>query len=181
MTTRSSDQDVADRAAKIIRGAGYLSLATATPEEGPWAAQLQYAWLTDPFRLVVGSAVASRHFGDIAATGVAAATISTLPGTPHGLDGLQLLGPCSALTGPELEAAARPFYAQMFPDAVDAQAHALPLVELDSFGPQRLLALQPTEVWILDLDRWERDEVSARRALNIASIDDALGEASAGT
>ncbi|GFZ97093.1 hypothetical protein [Nesterenkonia alkaliphila] len=179
MTTRSNDHAVADRAAKIIRGAGYLSLATATPEEGPWAAQLQYAWFTNPFRLVVGSAVASRHFRDIATTGLAAATISTLPGTPHGLDGLQLRGPCWPLTGPELEATAPPFYAQMFPDAADAQAHALPLEELDGPGPQRLLACQPSEVWILDLDRWERDGVSARRALNIASIEDALGEVSA--
>lgn len=174
MTTRSSDHDLAARAARIIRGAGYLSLATATPEKGPWAAQLQYAWFTDPFRLVIGSAVASRHFRDIATTGMAAATISTLPGTPYGLDGLQILGPCRPLTGSELEATATPFYVQMFPDAADVQELALPLEELDGPGPQRLLACQPSEVWILDLDRWECDGVSARRSLDIASIEEAL-------
>lgn len=181
MTTRSSDHDVAARAARIIRSAGYLSLATATAEEGPWAAQLQYAWFINPFRLVVGSAVASRHFRDIVTTGLAAATISTLPGTPHGLDGLQILGRCSPLAGSDLEATATPFYAQMFPDAADVQELALPLEELDGPGPQRLLACQPSEVWILDLDRWERDGVSARRSLDITSIEDALGRASAGT
>lgn len=174
MTARSSDHDVAARAARIIRSARYLSLATATPERGPWAAQLQYAWFTGPFRLVVGSSATSRHYCDINATGIAAATISTLPDAVFGLDGLQVAGGCRTLSGSDLEAVVPAFYSQMFTDPAAADAHALPLSQLDEPGPQRLLELRPREIWILDLDRWDDEGVSARRAVNISSIETSL-------
>lgn len=176
MIPRSTDQDVAVRAAEIIRGAGYLTIATATPETGPWAAQLQYAWFTRPLRLVVGSRVAARHCRDIAATGVAAATVSTLPGSAHGLDGLQMAGDCHALSGTELESAVASFYQQMFSDTSDAQAQALSLSQLEGHGSQRLLELRPHALWILDLDLWDSERVSARVSVDMVALEGALDQ-----
>lgn len=176
----STDRDLAVRAAQIICGAGYLTIATATPDTGPWAAQLQYAWFTSPLRLVVGSGVTARHSRNIVATGVAAASVSTLPDSAHGLDGLQVAGDCRALSGAELEAVVPAFYQQMFTDPVEAQAHALPVSQLDGQGPQRLLELRPRELWILDLDRWDTEGISTRRAIDISAVDTALSESAGG-
>lgn len=172
----SSRPEVAVRAARIIREARYLSLATATPHAGPWAAQLQYAWFINPLRLVVGSHVTARHARDIAATARAAATLSTLPDSPHGLDGLQMSGDCQALSSEAVAATAPMFYEQMFPEAVDAQQHALPLSQLRGDGPQRLFELRIRELWILDLERWERDGTSTRRAVDIPAVEMTLDE-----
>lgn len=176
MNSPSRDPDLAVRAAHIIREAGYLSLATATPETGPWAAQLQYAWLTNSLRFVFGSHVAARHSRDIAATAIAAATVSTLPGSTHGLDGLQVYGSCRALSGTAVKATAPMFYEQMFPDAADAQQHALPISQLHGDGPHRLFELHIRELWILDLERWEREGLSTRRALDINAVETFLNE-----
>lgn len=166
----------AARAAQIIRQAGYLSLATSTPEAGPWAAQLQYAWFTSSLKLVVGSHVTARHSRDIAVTARAAATLSTLPDSPHGLDGLQISGDCQALSSEAVAATAPMFYEQMFPEAVDAQQHALPLAQLHGDGPQRLFELRIRELWILDLERWEREGISTRLAVDIPAVETALDE-----
>lgn len=174
MTGHSTDREIVARAARIIRGAGYLTMATAAPDSGPWAAQLQYAWLTHPLRLLVGSGSTARHTLHILSTGVAAATVSTLPGSVHGLDGLQVAGDCRSLSGTDLASAVEGFYQQMFPNPTEARAQALPLTQLDGDGPHRLLELRPRELWILDLDRWDDEGVSARQAVDIHAVEDAL-------
>lgn len=179
MTAHSTDREIAARAARIIRDAGYLTIATAAPGSGPWAAQLQYAWFTHPLRLVAGSGATTRHTRHVLSTGIAAATISTLPGTAHGIDGLQMAGDCRALSGTELASVVEGFYQQMFTDPAEAQAQALPLTQLDGGGPQRLLGLRPRELWILDLDRWSTDGVSARRAVDIEAVENILSTPSA--
>lgn len=174
MNRHSTDHQILTRAARIIRDARYLSIATTAPDSSPWAAQLQYAWFTHPLRLVVGSGTTARHTRHILSTGVAAATVSTLPGSAHGLDGLQMIGASRALSGTELAPVVDGFYQQMFPDPAEARNHALPLTQLDADGPQRLLELRPRELWILDLDRWHMDGVSARRPVDIEAVEDVL-------
>lgn len=143
MKPRSTDFEITTRAAGIIKDAGYLTVATTAPDSTPWAAQLQYAWFTDPLRFVVGSAVSARHTRHVLNTGVAAAALSTLTGTAHGLDGLQMAGDCRALSGAELTSVLEAFYQQMFTDPAEARAQALPVAQLDEGGPQRLLELRP--------------------------------------
>lgn len=179
MTAHSTDRAIVARTARIIRDAGYLTMATASPESGPWAAQLQYAWFTHPLRLVAGSGITAQHTRHVLSTGVAAATVSTLPGSAHGLDGLQMAGDCRALSGTELASVVKAFYQQMFADPAEAQAQALPLTQLDGGGPQRLLELRLHELWILDLDRWDTDGVSARRAVDIEAVENILSTPSA--
>lgn len=174
MTPRSTDQQLARRAARIISDSGYLAIATATPGAGPWSAQLQYAWFTAPLRLVMGSAVTARHTRDIAATGVAAASIATHPDSPRGLDGVQLAGDCLALSGTDLKSVISAFYRQMFTDPAEADANRLPLSQLDESGPQRLLEFRVRELWILDLDRWHAEGVSARRLVGLGAVENAL-------
>lgn len=174
MKPHSTDFEIATRAAGIIRDAGYLTVATTAPDSSPWAAQLQYAWFTDPLRFVVGSAVSARHTCHVLSAGVAAATVSTLPGTAHGLDGLQMAGDCRALSGAELTSVLEAFYQQMFTDPAEARAQALPVAQLHGGGPQRLLELRPRELWILDLDRWEHDGVSVRRIVDIQAVEESL-------
>ncbi|SHL73807.1 hypothetical protein SAMN04487849_109113 [Micrococcus luteus] len=174
MKPRSTDFEITTRAAGIIKDAGYLTVATTAPDSTPWAAQLQYAWFTDPLRFVVGSAVSARHTRHVLNTGVAAAALSTLTGTAHGLDGLQMAGDCRALSGAELTSVLEAFYQQMFTDPAEARAQALPVAQLDEGGPQRLLELRSRELWILDLDRWETDGVSARRAVDIETVESIL-------
>lgn len=174
MTRPSTQEALAERAARIIISSQYLALATSRPDTGPWSAQLQYAWFTSPLRFVVGSGLNARHTQDVMATRVAAASISTNPDSPLGLDGLQLSGQCAPLTGQQLTDAASAFYDQMFTDPQDAQAHTLPLEALEGNGTQRLLELTVSELWILDLDRWAAEGVSARRQVDIRAVEEAL-------
>lgn len=178
MKPRSTELEIVTRAAGIIRNAGYLTIATAAPGSSPWAAQLQYAWFTHPLRLVVGSGATARHTLHILSTGAAAATVSTLPGTAHGLDGLQLAGDCRTLSGADLASVVEGFYQQMFADPTEARAQAFPLTQLDGDGPHRLLELRPRELWILDLDRWDNEGISARRAVDIENLANALEQPS---
>lgn len=128
---------------------------------------------------MAGSGATAQHTRHVLSTGVAAATVSTLPGTVHGLDGLQMAGDCRALSGTELASVVEAFYQQMFADPAEAQAQALPPTQLDGAGPHRLLELRPRELWILDLDRWDTERVSARRPVDIEAVENILSTPSA--
>lgn len=171
--------DLVHRAVEIICRAGYLTLATADSAGRPWAAQLQYAWFTSPLSLVFGSHVEARHSVDIAASGRAAAAASLLPGVRGGPDGLQVAGPCTALGGAALELHAAAFYRQMYADPGEARDHALSPEQLSGDAPLRLYELRVKELWILDLDRWAKEQVSARVQVESAAVEQALSDLNA--
>ncbi len=173
MTTGLSS---AQRAATIIRTGRYLSLATANTEARPWAAQLQYAWFLSPLSVVVGSHVAARHSRDIVETSRAAATISLLPASGQSLDGIQVAGSCRVLDCAELREKVSSFYQQMLPGTPDEESSGLTADQLSGDAPLRLYQLDIAEVWILDLDRWAREQVSGRRRLSAEAVESALHE-----
>lgn len=115
------------------------------------------------------SRLEARHSRDITETGRAAATISTLPGTEHGLDGIQIAGTCSALDGHDLREKAPGFYQQILPDTAPDRYTPQP-EQLSGDAPLRLFQLCVDELWILDLDRWARDQVSTRVPVDIRGV-----------
>lgn len=168
-------KDVVRRAVEVIRRAGYLTLATSDSTGRAWAAQLQYAWFTSPLSLVVGSHIEARHSVDIAENGRAAAAISLLPDMQGGPDGLQVAGACSVLSGTTLARRAPAFYRQMYAGPVEADDLALTPEQLSGSAPLRLYELRIDELWILDLDRWAKEHVSARVQVDHIAVEHALG------
>lgn len=156
--------DLVARGRNLLERARYFTLATSSPEYGPWAATLQYAWLPDPLRMVFGSASASRHGRDIAASRMVSGSlfIAEPEGTfPLALDGAQFTGECEEITD-DLDHYRSVFYRSLFPDPHTREQWALPARALRGGAPHRLYLLRINRWWLVDTRTWEEDRVDRR-------------------
>lgn len=170
MPFKTEAADEAERAALVLRDGGYLSLATVGPDSLPWAAQAQYACSAEPLRLVFGSCTGSRHAAHINESRVVAASIALLPDAHGRLDGVQLVGSCYPVEGQQLTVTCELFYGQLFPDPRDRQAYGRAPAQLVGDAPHRLFELAIERLWVPDLDRWDREQVSARQEVELERV-----------
>lgn len=166
----TTGDDAPGRAARVVRLGGYLSLATADPAGLPWVAQLQYAWHPQPFSFVFGSSTESQHAADLRQSSRAAAAISLLPAAHERLDGVQLTGTCAPLRDARLSTMRGRFYTQLFPDPEERLAYELPTSRLAGAAPQRLFELTVERLWLLDLQRWEDEQICARTEVDPSEV-----------
>lgn len=147
--------------ASVQRALDYLAahrvatVATHGPE-GPWAAAVFYA--SRGFDLYFLSSPRSRHAGDIALSGRAAATVQEDYAEWSEIMGIQLEGAVEMLSGSE-EARAKSLYASKFP--FTSGAAAAPDAIVTALARVRWYRLVATRAWFVDntLGFGHRDQV----------------------
>lgn len=92
------------------------------------------------------------------------------------LDGIQVAGSRRVLDCAELREKVSSFYQQMLPGTPDEEEFWTDCRSIERRRPLRLYQLDIAEVWILDLDRWAREQVSGRRRLSAEAVESALHE-----
>lgn len=164
--------DSAERAARLLHGARFMTLATCEADGAPWASTVNY--VVSPGEgvvLVWYSMREARHSRNLAREGRVAATIfrtDLAPAqSPLGLDGLQLTGRAAAVDGDALERTHAQYYLSNFPDEAVRREWQLPLSQFCGEGPRRFYRLTVEAWWLLDIARWQRDKVDARLALPV--------------
>jgi uncharacterized protein YhbP (UPF0306 family) len=160
-------EELSVRVARVILLGNYLSLATTGQAGKPWVAYVQYAWNSAPLSFIFESAVTSRHATDLLQNPTAAGAISLLPAAHGCLDGIQVTGTCAQLQGERLSRMRRLFYTQIFPDPDVGMAYEQLERHLTGNG---LFELRVEQLWVLDLQRWETEQISARTEVDPLTI-----------
>lgn len=157
---------LAERARRLLDEARYMNLATVSADGHPWAATLEYAWLSDPLRLVFGSATVSRHSRDIAVTPEVSGSLF-LAGEGTGLDitavdGAQFTGSCSEIPADTLDRYHAAFYESVFPDERIREKWMLPQSSLCAPALHRLYLIEVERWWLIDTRTWAQDRIDRR-------------------
>ncbi|MCP3817848.1 pyridoxamine 5'-phosphate oxidase family protein [Streptomyces sp. A3M-1-3] len=155
-----------DRTRRLLCNARYLSLATVSPEDGPWVATLEYAWFDGPLRFVYGSATGSRHSRDLAASPRVGGSLFLTGGGAgldvEAIDGAQFAGRCSEISGADLDHYHPLFYEAVFPDTRERAEWMLPKAALQDGADHRLYLIEVERWWLIDTRTWEQDRIDRR-------------------
>jgi uncharacterized protein YhbP (UPF0306 family) len=172
MTTNSTPLG---RTRRLLEKARYLNLATVSPEGQPWAATLEYAWLTDPLRFVFGSAGLSRHGLNISLAPSVGGALFVAPSTPGpdigAVDGAQFTGTCGAISADELGDYYSDFYRVVFPDPEQRARLRLKPSQLRPPAAHRLYVVIVEEWWLIDTRTWEHDRIDRRTEVPLAELE----------
>lgn len=155
---------VAERAAKIIGGNRYLTLATSG-SSGPWAAPINYVIGPGDY-LHFYSARKARHSGDIGESNAIAAAIFNSAAASADVDGLQLEARCSILHGDDLRAVHQYYFDTNFP-ADQRDWWLRPVSAFDEGGIWAFYRLEFVHLWVIDFESIERERLDSRLAVDI--------------
>ena len=147
-----SDEDLV-RAADIILGGRYLTLATAR-ENRPWAAPVAYSTHGDG-ALYFYTGIDTQHFQDFAVSWTAAGAIfnSTLPNADA--DGVQFVASVAEVGDQDLDEVMDKYLSSQFPSAEDRRAFEAPRTFFVAPARQRFVRLALESVYLPDLAAYD--------------------------
>ncbi|MFG3698055.1 pyridoxamine 5'-phosphate oxidase family protein [Micromonospora sp. NPDC047620] len=167
-----TEDDLVRRAVKLVRENRYLTLATCGGGM-PWAAPINYV-IGPGSHLHFYSTPTARHSRHIAATRSVAAAIFDSTAVGDDVDGMQFVGECAEVTGPELAAVCEHYFATNFPDPQVREWWYRPPTEFEGDGTWRFYRLEFTEIHLIDVESFEETKVDARVEVPLARFLDAL-------
>lgn len=164
--------DLAGRSRRILDEARYLTLATVSNEGRPWAAVVQYAWLSDPLRFLFGSATQSRHSRQVAVRPWVSGSLF-VAGDPTALtsvDGAQFTGRCFELGAEGVDRYHDTFYDAVLPDPQARAEWALPRSALLAPAAHRLYLVEVERWWLVDTSTWAQDRIDRRVEMPLSEL-----------
>ncbi|MGN9809488.1 pyridoxamine 5'-phosphate oxidase family protein [Micromonospora sp. BQ11] len=168
------DDSLAGRTRRLLSEARYLTLATVSEDGSPWAAVVQYAWLTDPLRFVFGSATESRHSRNIARVPRVSGSLFHVSATGGwevaAVDGAQFTGRCAEVAAEDVRRFAPLFYESVFPDPRERAEWSLPMALLRAPAPHRLYVIDVVRWWLVDTRTWVADRIDRRIEMPLTEL-----------
>jgi uncharacterized protein YhbP (UPF0306 family) len=153
----------AERTARVLAEAKYLTLSTVSGDGEPWSAVLQYAWLPKPLRFLFGSATQSRHSRHIAARPTVSGSLFVAgDGELTAVDGAQFTGTCRELTEDEVRRHHATFYDALLPDEKTRAEYTLPVEALLPPADHRIYQITVDRLWLVDTSTWIEDRIDRR-------------------
>ena len=167
-----SSDGLVERTRRILDEARYLSLATVSNDDRPWAAVVQYAWVADPLRFLFGSAAESRHSRHIASRPWVSGSLY-VAGDPKSLtsvDGAQFTGRCYELGAEDVARFHTTFYDAVLPDPEQRAEWTLPESDLVAPATHRLYVVDVARWWLVDTRTWAQDRVDRRVEMPLSEL-----------
>ncbi|WP_444947142.1 hypothetical protein [Micromonospora ureilytica] len=155
-----TDDDLVRRAVKLVRDNRYLTLSTCS-DGMAWAAPINYVLGPGDF-LHFYSTPTARHSQDIAVTPRVAGAIFDSTATGDDVDGMQFVGTCAEVAGPELAEVSEHYFTANFPDPEVREWWYRPPSEFEGDGTWRFYRLVLTHIYLIDIETFEETKVDSR-------------------
>lgn len=154
----------ASRAAKMVKGNRFLTLATASGS-GAWAAPVNYIVGPGAY-LHYYSARSARHSRDIEATATVAGAIFNSQAASEDVDGMQFEAVCTALQDQDLSNVHEYYFDTNF-SAEERDWWFRPTSAFDKGGTWAFYRIDMRHVWVIDFESIERERLDTRLEVNI--------------
>jgi uncharacterized protein YhbP (UPF0306 family) len=164
------DDSLAGRTRRLLAEARYLTIATVSADGTPWSAVLQYAWLSDPLRLLFGSATQSMHSRHIAARPRVSGSLFVTGHSLTSVDGAQFSGRCFELSADDVQRFHATFYDAVLPDPQSRAQWTLPPSALLPPADHRLYVIEVERWWLVDTRTWAHDRIDRRVEMPLAEL-----------